>query len=119
MPSNAEIVAGFMEPKPTEDPAMCGPISALGWWRNRKSECAILLEWLPSGKTDDLNMLREVEARLTDEQAAKYDRKIVAVVARDNLAQRDQYPLTMAQTSVWHASADQKLEALARVLESR
>lgn len=95
----AEIVASFMEPKPQFDGGDGG------WW-------SFIYEgngtWKPvvNDRTESLDALHEVEARLTDDQQWLYIETIRKLANRGNLA-------------TWHylhASAAQKLSALAQVL---
>jgi len=106
--SDAEVICTWMEPKP-KFPDVFGDvrISAGGWWKWRSPRAGA--RW--PGKTgpneskvDSLDALHEVEARLTDEQWQKY-----AGLMMD--------PAGIKHTHfLLHATAEQKISALAAVL---
>lgn len=108
--TDAEVICGWMQPKPalrqTEgewELAICA--TSLGWWLltttgyERGDEPIIV----PADLT--LDRLREVEARLTEEQWVHYG------ILMENR------PVGMRLSkALLHASADQKIKALAAVL---
>lgn len=109
--SDAEVVCGFMEPV-VGFRGMDYPKSLNGWWL---AELGAKKE--PSELT--LDRLREVEAKLTDEQWKDY----CAAFAVQNLPQPSEGD-TFADTVAWdrahlHASPFVKIRALAAVLRDR
>lgn len=99
--TDAEVICAWMEPKP-KDGTHPGNVSEVGWWK------AVYVarpvphwRWFPNDdKTDSLDALWKVEERLDPRQAQEY------------------------YCSLWddrttygaHATAEQKLKALAAVL---
>jgi hypothetical protein len=88
--TDEEMICNFMEPKPEGRPSSYG--SGEVWWRWGWR----YIGWLPRPLT--LDALWEVEARLTDEQCSRYTRELVML------------------PWLWHATAAQKIKALAAVL---
>jgi hypothetical protein len=103
--TDQEIIAGFMEPMPANTERGERGISECGWWERRFSvPNQRFRHWPNSDKTDSLDALHEVEARLTDEQWTKY-----ADLMMD--------PSGLKHTRfLLHATAEQKIRALAQVL---
>ena len=102
MQTDAEVVAGFMEPRPV----IClGSRHAASWWiRNLLEDSP---RWYPNHIfCNSLDALHLVEARLTDEQWQRY--KSMTVI-NGNLGE-------IYWKRLLHASAADKLKALAAVL---
>lgn len=99
--SNEETICAFMEPKPRHKPVGC--MKQYHWWIYRAMTHPY---WFPVPLT--LDRLHEVEERLTDEQWSNYANALV-----DTFHQR--FPRF---AEVIHATAAQKITALAAVLES-
>ncbi len=115
--TDAEVICQWMEPKPPDQLTGQSGISEGGWWKRRWSVRGQQFKhWPNDDKTDSLDTLREVEAKLTDAQAAKYNSRLDWVMREPNLIDRDDHHLTIAETSIWHATAEQKIAALAAVL---
>jgi hypothetical protein len=102
--SNEEIICGWMEPKPWEEPGQTTPKALLGssWW-----DWAISYGSFPKPLT--LDRLHEVEGRLTDEQWGQY-----ATALSDLTPEYTGIVQTMKLYI--HATAAQKIKALAAVL---
>ncbi len=103
--TDAEVICGFMEPRPTETDGWSRvdiTPSALGWWEfDGDDDC-----WLAIAL--DLDALHEVEARLTDAQWYKYG----ALIGGDHVT-------FWALRDCLHAAAEQKIRALVTVLHLR
>lgn len=103
--SNEELICTFMEPNPPA-PEQAYQQSPIGWWVCRFSVMGQRLIWLTGDKVYSLDGLHEVEAKLSAEQQGRYLDVLV--------------PDAMAKVGwIWrsvHASAEQKIQALAEVL---
>lgn len=101
--TDAEVICGWMEPKPTTMPeTLCTP---LGWW-----ECRVVSgkwTWVPTEWASTLDALREVEERLTKEQWRAYWDRLVPFEAISGVGS-DCYLI--------HLSAEQKIKALAQTI---
>ena len=100
MQTDAEVVAGFMDPPPSE------PLDSSLWWSWEVSDG----RWtsIPSAILNSLDALRLVEARFTDEQWKEYWWALADSIIP---------PGTAPIPRLWlHASAQDKLKALAAVL---
>ena len=101
-PTNREVIASAMEPAPALPSAYSHQLSSpLGWWTLGETMHGGM-RWHPNVHT--LDRLRRVEERLTMPQAEDYDRLLNG--------SRDYARLNFT----WHASAEQKIAALASVL---
>jgi hypothetical protein len=98
--SNEEIICTWMEPKPTMSEAMAEGW-AFRWWGRDRKPCRQL----------DLDALREVQERLTDEQWADYEDGILNQWS----ATADRYRESTAKFCL-HATPEQKIAALGSVL---
>lgn len=98
----AEIVASFMEERPEKSRGQIerDGLPAPEWW------VEICGEWKPLVRT--LDRLRLVEERLNAVQCRDYDRLLLVAVTMQCS--------TFPGSYQWHASADQKMAALAEVL---
>lgn len=108
--SEEEVICEWMEPRPDvvddgADPNACykWPHRWWKWYRDRNGH-------LP--RELDLNALHEVEARLSDKQWLDYRREFRLVVERVN----GTWPLGQRSKDMLHATAEQKIRALASVL---
>lgn len=103
--NGAEIVASFMEPKPAL-PARYSPgrLSDSGWWELVPIDGGGM-EWCPAALT--LDKLREVQARLTTEQRMAYYLQLWPVCPPVGIE---------GCWALLHASAEQKVAALAELL---
>jgi hypothetical protein len=112
--TDEEVLATFMEPKPTfsDDP---GIVSEDGWW------------WMGTGGweplSDSLDDCHNVEARLTDTQWAKYERQffrgcqvVTETCERCGKKTIRRRPISMRR--ILHADAPTKIAALAQVLRA-
>jgi hypothetical protein len=98
--TDAEVICEFMEPKPTTpQPVGLYDESPGGWWTLHPDG------WVPN--CDSLDRLREVEARLTEEQWLRYVDALI-----------DHMPEFPRKGEIIHASAEQKIAALAAVIRS-
>lgn len=119
-----DLICTWMEEKPTSTvhPGIEEAYSVKwwiwGWWYTAPSlpniERPVAYGWKP--RSLNLDACHKVESRLTDNQAAKYDRVLESVIRQDNLKQRDEHALSVAEVMAWHATAEQKIKALAAVL---
>jgi hypothetical protein len=110
--TNAEALCDFMESGPTKGPFDFRPWrsnSPMGWWKAYpdSSECPAPNEWVPVKLT--LGRLHEVEARLTEEQWWLYESELSRVARH----------LNSTALGFIHASAEQKIAALATVLRAK
>lgn len=103
--TDAEIVATWMEPNP--DLLANLTQSKDGWWWNSFGLTGD--PWQPAEPLT-LDRLREVEARLDASQCVDYDWRLAMLVVVATKTCPESYP--------WHASAEQKLAALAEVLRA-
>ncbi len=118
--TDEEIICGWMEPKPPEDSAPLsrtyrGDIFSDGefWMADEYTTV-----WHVVPLTLDLDALHLVEARLTDIQWATYQLALASVI--DPKKRISEQELLAMRPWVWklfqHASAEQKIKALAAVL---
>lgn len=104
--TDAEIVAGFMEPKPEEvSHRTIGDHSPLMWWRCCLRANPSRTTWDPTAIT--LNECRLVEARLSENQWEAYDQMLIKTL----------YTSATVRAAI-HAPAETKLAALAAVIRS-
>ena len=109
-PTNREVIASAMEPAPALPSAYSYQLpSPLGWWILGETMHGGM-RWYPNIHT--LDRLRRVEERLTDAQWRDYRREFRGVVERPN----GTWPLGDRIKDALHASAEQKIAALASVL---
>ncbi len=101
--TDAEVICGFMEPKPGVIEARV--ISKGGWWKSRWSSMQYRI-WPYDDKTDSLDAMHEVEAKLTDEQWIRYRREFRVISP----------PRESHEECLIHLTAEQKIKALAAVL---
>lgn len=99
--TDAEVLCEFMEPKPTKGPSLHGANEYWWKWDWRDGEYC----WLPRHMA--LNECRLVEARLTEEQWARYAKLVAPTWSMRTIAKQ-----------FLHASAEVKLKALAAVIRS-
>ena len=104
--SDEEVICGFMEPKPEHNPSeyVLGEIYRTWWVRSIGNTWRPLLDDEFCSQFEKLGRLHEVEARLTEEQWCAY--QCAAISAKWG----DVFGL------ICHASAGQKIRALASVL---
>lgn len=111
--SDEEVIASFMEPKPTKAALSMGrPLfSVTGWWSAGSRPHREWDEWYPITLT--LDALRQVQERLTEEQWEQYECEMLALwtpgTLRHGLGEVQHY---------LHATAEQKIRALAVVLRT-
>ena len=111
--SDAEVICGWMEPMPLESPgAYCERIHADGgnhtwpdWWEESEEYGG---EWQPT--TIALNECHEVEAQLTEEQWNEYQSMLDAYCLS--------WPFGKLNWWAIHATAEQKVKALAAVIRA-
>jgi hypothetical protein len=109
--TNEEMIASFMEPRPGLPLAYSHHLVSLKRWWILVPINGGGMSWIANGLS--LDRLREVESRLTEEQVGHYDRLLdmatkLGAHGNDNPAAATVFP--------WHASAEQKIAALASVL---
>ena len=97
-PQDARAICEWMEPR--KGKRLYGNVSPFGWWK------LDLGEWIPNHTINSLDRLREVESGLTEEQQLKYDMSLRRI-------------LNLRSQWMWHASASEKAEALARVIKEK
>ena len=101
MVTDEYVIARFMESRPTWDPSLPGTrLTETEWWVSDYS--GLPWEWRPKKLT--LDRLWLVEAKLTPEQVLEYDRVLAASGSQS------------PRSFVWHATAEQKVTALAIVI---
>jgi hypothetical protein len=104
--SDASVICRFMEPQPYSRTRSRD--SEGGWWRlvgaDRKSSV-----WEPT-RYLTLDLLHQVEERLTPGQCSQYERELYYAMRN---AKRK-----LIGVYAWHASAEQKIRALAVVLRA-
>ena len=116
MPSNAELLCGFMEKRPEMGPLDFRPWrsnSPARWWvaANPTTEDNSPNEWRPVSLC--LNRLREIEAKLTEEQWQRY---YDGIWVEWQVVTQTTGRMRLLGMFLLHASVEQKIAALAQGL---
>jgi len=108
-----ETICGWMEPRPTSKEGSAERLRDLGrvqWWRGQFVPPHRSGEWCPVYLS--LDALHRVEERLNDRQRQRYAELLLGVTS-DRIRHRFDYADAAA---LWHATAEQKIRALANVI---
>lgn len=108
--TDAEVICSFMEKTPRRVRYFDEHMSSATWWRRdivqNNGQGIVYSDWTPCELT--LDALREVQRRLTDEQWHEYERGLRCVPFDG--------PVNSVTRVFIHATAEQKIRALAVVL---
>lgn len=110
MLSDAEVICQWMEPKPK---TICGSLEhtaalrSIKWWivKPRGAHLGEPVDWTPC--LLGLDRLHEIEAKLSEEQWLNYVDALITLM-----------PKFPRKGEIVHASAEQKIKALAAVLRA-
>lgn len=112
--TNEEIICGWMQPRPRD-----GDAEDDGkWWRSHNTAICFGEHWITVPADLTLDRLHEVEARLTDEQWEGYIGILAGVPIKRALSTHDYYLDHMDERELVHATAEQKIKALAEVIRA-
>lgn len=115
--SDEEVICDFVEPLATIDCAAGGKRSLADWWRRETawSDTLVWKPWVPARLT--LDALWKVEDRLSEQQRRHYCVLIFhAVCTEARTSNLIEDTMTKNRWPMIHASAAQKIKALAAVL---